>query len=366
MMSETQPQTQAAWGLALEQALCEQCDWRYLLPPGLLPVLCPHCLQAHLVALAEDPHLPILAPELVIPFQVSARTLAQQLEQLATSTWFAPYDLTAKNLKARLQRVYLPVWLVDSQVQALWQAEVGFNYETVSHRDQFDEKSGGWRSQEISETQIRWEPRVGRLNRAYHNIMAPALEEAAQLKGKLGDYDLAACQPYRAEALKEAFVRLPNRSTTDAWPETGPAFQAAAAAECHQASSAAHFRDFRWQAQYDRQQWSLLLLPLYVTYYLDDENKPQPVLVHGQSGQLGGPRRASMKRAQRAVLTLAGVALVIFGLSLVAGLGGLLFPPLLLLAALGLVAALLVGLAAVVPPLVVWQNNRHQSIEERS
>jgi hypothetical protein len=362
MMSEAQPQTLAAWGLLLEQALCEACDWRYLLPPGLLPILCPHCLQAHLVALAEDPHLPVFVPEQVIPFEVSPQVLQQSLEQFAAGIWFAPADLTAKNLKGRLQRVYLPMWLVDSQVQALWQAEVGFNYETVSHRDRFDENTGDWYSQQISETQVRWEPRVGRLNRSYHNIPAPALEEHAQLLARLGAYDLAACRPYSAKMLPETFIRLPNRSPADAWPETGPAFQVAAAGECQQASGAEHFRDFRWQAQYEGQHWTLLLLPLYTSYYLDDEGKSQPVLVHGQTGQLHGPRRASLKRAQRAILMLVGAAGIIFGLSLLAGVGGLLFPPLLVLAALGLVAALLVGLAAIVPPLVVWQTNRRQSV----
>jgi hypothetical protein len=361
MMSEAQPRPLAGWELTLEQALCEGCDWRYLLPPGLLPILCPHCLQTHLVALAEDPHLPVFDPEQVIPFRVAPKLLEQNLEQFIGGIWFAPVDLTTKKLTERLQRVYLPMWLVDSQVQALWQAEVGFNYETVSHRDRFDEERGGWYSQQISETQVRWEPRVGRLKRSYHNIAAPALEEQAQLMARLGAYDLTACQPYSAEVLREAFIRLPNRSSKDAWPETGPAFQAAAAGECQQASNADHFRDFRWQARYEQQHWTLLLLPLYISYYLDDEDKPQPVLVNGQSGQLHGARRASMKRAQRAVMTLLAVAGVIFVLSLLAGLGSLLFPPLLVVAAAGLVIAILVGLAAIFPPLVVWQTNRHQS-----
>src|SRR5687767_6543984 len=146
MMSEKQVQALSAWGLPLEQALCEACDWRYLLPPGVLPLLCPHCLQAHLEALAEDPQLPNFTPEQVVPFKITPETLQQNMALFARSFWFAPADLEMERLKTRLQRLYLPMWLVDSQVQALWQAEVGFDYETISHRDQFDENSSGWHS----------------------------------------------------------------------------------------------------------------------------------------------------------------------------------------------------------------------------
>jgi hypothetical protein len=294
----------------------------------------------------------------VIPFKMMPKTLQQNMALFTKSFWFAPADLALERLQSRLQPFYLPMWLVDSQVQALWQAEVGFDYETISHRDQFDENSSGWQSQQVSETHVRWEPRVGRLHRTYHNLVAPALAAQPQLLARLGDYDLATRQPYQPALLQNAFVRLPDRSPADAWPETLPAFQRAAAAECQQAASAAHFRDFRWQAQYEQQAWTLLLLPLYITYYLDDEERPQPVLLHGQTGWLSAPRRASMKRAQRAALLIGGIALAIFVLSLLVGLAGFLLPPLLLVGAVGVAVALGVGLLAVIPPLLAWQANR--------
>ena len=41
------------WDINLEAAICEHCDWRYLLPQGLLPLQCPHCFQATLMGLNE-------------------------------------------------------------------------------------------------------------------------------------------------------------------------------------------------------------------------------------------------------------------------------------------------------------------------
>ena len=352
------------WGANLEAAMCETCDRSYLTPQQALPLLCPHCWQSSLTPVSSLPQAIISEspynhpPELLAPFTVTTDHVAQSIQNFARGIWFAPGDLTPQNLNERLQPIYAPMWLVDSQVQAIWQAEAGFNYQAVSHQDQFDENRGGWSSHQITETRIRWEPRVGRLERTYHNIPAPALEEHAEFGQKLGSYDLAAAHPYKPEALAQALIRLPDRSTADAWPDTIPAFQAEAAGECRQACQADHWREFRWTAQYQNQNWTLLLLPMWSTYYLDDAQNPQPVLIHGQSGQLHGVRRASMQRAKRTAMMITGVAIVIFILSLIIALVALIRPALGWVAGVGLAIAFIIGLLSLLPIIIVWQFNR--------
>jgi hypothetical protein len=203
------------WGAEVETAVCEHCDWSYLLPRGKLPQRCPHCFQVALAGLGDQANGLVNSrpPELLLPFTVSAETLDQSIRDFAGGIPFPPDDLNPQNLRGRLQRIYLPMWLVDAEVQATWQAEAGFDYQVVSHQDRFD---GGWVSQEVTETRIRWEPRVGRLTRTYHNIAAPALEEDAELKQQLGEYDTAAAQPYSPEAVTHALLRLPTRPPADA------------------------------------------------------------------------------------------------------------------------------------------------------
>jgi hypothetical protein len=358
------PGPSPGWGADLVAAICEQCDWRYLLPADSPLMNCPHCFQVTLTSLGlseaggtadswfDHP------PEMVLPFSASPEIISRTIQQFGGKIWFAPGDLTPRNLQARLQRTYLPMWLVDSQVEAEWQAEAGFDYQAVSHRDTFDENRRGWYSEQITETRIRWEARVGHLKRHFHNIPAPALEEHFELSRKLGHFDLEAGQTYASQALGQALVRLPNRSPADAWPDTVPAFQAAAGEECRLACDADHMRDFRWAARYEQQNWTLLLLPLYTTYYLDDDNQPQTILIHGQTGRLSGRRRASMKRAQRAALTIVAVAAVIFVLSLIVAAISFFVPPLIIVATLGIILALAVGMLAIAPVVIAWQTNR--------
>lgn len=361
----------SSWGFTPAVTVCNRCEWRILVPERVLPpadshrIQCPHCFAGELSPLNEsaeelDQNLPnISPPELLLPYRLPADELADQVRSFSRGIPFAPADLNPQNLAKRLKRIYLPQWLVDSGVRANWQFEAGFDYEVVSHQERYSD-SGGWNTQELNETRVRWEPRQGNLERSYQNMTAPALETHARLRGQVGDFDLSAAQAYQSQDAGESFVRLPDRGQEDAWSEVVPIIRAAAALECQKAASADHHRDFRWEPEYHSQNWTLLLRPIYTTYYLDDQNQPQVVMINGQSGQTSGMRRSSMKRAQRTTLVILAVAVLIFVTSLVLTLGGIALPLLLPLGGVGVLIAVLVALGAIIPIALAWQFNRSQ------
>jgi hypothetical protein len=273
---------------------------------------------------------------------------------------FAPPDLNPQTLAARLKRVYLPQWLVDVGVRGSWQLEAGFDYQVVSHQERYSDTAGGWQTREVEETRVRWEPRQGSLERSFPNLTAPALETHARLRGQVGDFDLSAAQVYSTQSDSESFIRLPDRSQQDAWPDVVPVLQSTAASECQAACGADHYRDFRWAPEYHSQNWTLLLRPIFTTYYLDDQGHPQPVLINGQTGKISGVRKASMKRAQRTALIVLAAAVVVFIISALFTLVGLAVPILLPMGGLGILIALLTGVGAIIPILIAWQFNRSQ------
>ncbi|MEW5871700.1 MAG: hypothetical protein AB1894_20695 [Chloroflexota bacterium] len=352
----------AQWSTALVAVVCERCDWTFLAPPDYAHYPCPHCYQASLTLMESSleglPHL--YPPELLLEFTLKPGDLTLAVERFTRDIPFAPDDLNPKMLSRRLRRVYLPMWLVDADVNATWQAEAGFDYQVVSHQDHFEQYGGGWKSREVTEGRIRWEPRLGTLKRHYPNVAAPALEDSTRLQKALGTYELQQARPYQAETIAESFVRLPDRAPQDAWSDAQPAFQAAAAQECQEATQAGHMRQFSWSPEYANLNWTLLLQPLFTTYYQDDEGRPQPVLIHGQNGRIVGVRRASMKRGQKAALTILAVAMVLFLASLLVSAASLLLPIMLAFGVLSMTAALLVGLGAVYPLIAVWWFNRQQ------
>jgi len=354
------------WGKPLKVVVCENCDWQFILQETQAFPHCPHCFKPALVDLSQETRdqLAIYLPELILTSTLSPGQITQIFQSFSSGLWFSPPDLKVANMLNRLALIYLPIWLVDSSVQATWKAEAGFNYQVLSHQDRFDDHRGGWSSQEVQETRIRWEPRAGKLQRVYQNITAPAMNEHPLFIRQLGQFDLTLAKPYESKVLAETdwMACLPNRGTTDAWSDAVMGFQSSAVKECQQACRADHLRDFTWVPEFSGQNWTLLLMPIYSTFYTDDEGKPQPVLVNGQSGKFYGTRRASLRRAQKTSLILAGVAVLVFLLSLITAFAAAVFPLLLTLGGIGIVLALLIGLVALVPLFIVWRTNQHSQV----
>ncbi len=352
-----------AWGLdGVVPLICDHCDWRYLVPEGGEPSACPHCASPGLTALdADDAHFPyVYPPELVVPFSVDRETVDGRIRTFAGDIPFPPADLNPETLGERMRRLFMPMWLVDAEVAAEWRAEVGFDYEVVSHQERYAD-GAGWQTREVREERTRWEPRVGRLARRYDNVTAPALGGHEQLERVLGRYDLRRTAAYRPDMLSAAVVRAPDREPDAAWPDAELVVRQRAAGECQTAAQADHIRDFRWSPHYADRHWTLLLLPTYATHYLDDEGQPQQVLLHGQTGQLHGLRRGSMAQARSRALIIGAVALVIFVLGLLAALLGFVFPPLSMVGLLAVLLALPIGAGAVIPIVRVWSFNRRQA-----
>ena len=345
---------QNGWGVDLEPVFCENCGWRYLVHPGSSPARCPHCAAGPLAPLPEDaPHS--YPPEQVLPFTLSKSALEQAILDFAGGIPYPPESLTPAALRARIAPLYLPVWLVDGKVHALWQAELGFYYQVVSHQESYNQNANQWQTKELKEQRTRWEPRIGRLTRAYHNLHAPAAPDSAGLEKSLGGFDLAKAEPYQPECIKDAAVRLPEHTPQQAWSEASKSFQKAALEECRQAAGADEIRQFKWKAQVNYLNWTLLLLPVFAASYLDDEGTPQPVMIHGQTGRVTGSRRASMKRAKKVSLRffIAAVILIALGLALrAASLGD--FGTFVILAGIGCFVGTLV------PLIVAWGFNNRQ------
>jgi hypothetical protein len=260
--------------------------------------------------------------------------------------------------------MYLPYWLVDCDIKAEWEIEAGYEYEVISHREQYHQHQGGWQTERVTEQRVRWEPRLGHLNRRYHNIPVPALEDHRAISSLLGEFDHSDTIPYEVDLEQKTPIRLPDRNPEDAWGEAKPILQACAAEDCRQAAGADKQRNFRWRPEYRSQSWTLLLQPIYATYYRDDNNKQIPIYINGQSGQITGNRWSSMRRGKRASIWILGAAILLFLISIISGVVSLFAPPILPIAIVCFIAATLIALTSLIPIMIVWQYNRAQRRRE--
>jgi hypothetical protein len=356
----------AVWGVPMMAVHCAHCGEAHLVPEratgtDTVPSRCPFCLQGPVAP--QPAYLRDEPPEQVVPYVVSEGKLAGILDRWTQGVRFRPDELTSQVLMRRANRYLIPLWLVDGQVEGTWRADVGFDYQAVSYQDRYRD-GAGWRSQEVREGRIRWEPRAGRIDRAYDNLAVPALDDHRRLMNRLGDFDPSQRAGYSPEAVSDAAVRIPTLEPQAAWAGAEAAFAQAAAGECRQAAGADHIRDYTPQVAYNGLNWTLLLLPAYVTWYREGE-RIWPVLVNGQNGRVSGVRRASARKANVTSLALGGVATFLFVLGGLIALLGAVLPPVAVVGGLILVVGLLLGLAAPVPAIGVWIFNRRSTPDDQ-
>ncbi|MCJ7739236.1 MAG: hypothetical protein MUQ10_18305 [Anaerolineae bacterium] len=346
------------WGTPLVAISCPQCKNDHLVPLKAVPERCPFCLYAPISAADTDPAQE--PPEQVIPYAVPQGKLTGVLERWMQGVRFRPDGMNPGLLARRAQRYLVPMWLVDSRVQGSWQAEMGFDYRLVSYEDRYSDRAG-WASQEVQETKVRWEPRAGEINRVYDNVTTAALEDHRKVMRRLGTYTLEERVDYDPGLVELAAVRIPTRPPDDAWPDTNAALNQLSKLECTQASAADHTRGFELDVKYGETNWTLLLLPAYVTWYEEGGNI-WPVVVNGQSGHVDGVRRASGRKAVITSLIIGIVAAILVVLGGILTLAGAIFPPGAVVGIILLVISVILGLVAPIPAISAWAHNRNASL----
>jgi hypothetical protein len=361
MMGQVQPlevveEKENLWDTNRQPGGCPHCRRAFLLLESQINAECPLCRQGQLEP--QPLQLHPSKPEQMLPFKINRQNLRAIYEQFISGVWIKPDDFTTDNLIARTQAIYWPLWLVDSDVRGEWQMEAGFDYQVESSREYYQD--GQWRSRKLVEDRIRWEPRLGELNYHIDNIPAPALEEHKNRQQMTGQYNLKNANVFQIEALKDAMIEAPDLPPTNAWPLAKPGVDKTLSQVCAKASGAQHARNFAIKADYQNLNWTQLLLPMYATYYKDDENQPQILIINGETGLIQGPRLASQKRGLRTAAIIAGIAGVLLFIALIGFLLTSLFPPAGIIASLMGILGFAVGIGALFPAIWPVQWNRKQ------
>lgn len=335
---------------------CSYCQQGYLSKTAPENTTCPECAQGKLTPLSDQPTHTLI--EYVIPPQLSKPTLSTLFTNFVKGVWLKPADFSPENLLSRSRTTYFPMWLVDCEVEGEWQAEMGYDYQVKSSREHY--RGASWQTQEVIEGRIRWENRLGILNRPYKNHAVPALKRHVEKLQKLGEYDLAKAIPVSEEHVKDALIEKFDLTTGMVWNQAQEQVNLSAEEECQQACEAQHVRNFKLSADYNNKHWTQLLLPILATWYQDDKGVAHPIIVNAQSGRIHGKRMASHRKAKR----IAGItALVALGIFLLAFLSALLSnynDVFVLIFGFLVYVGIIIALGALIPIIWAWQWNNRQ------
>ena len=155
-------------------------------------------------------------------------------------------------------------------------------------------------------------------------------------------------------------IQIPDMQLASSWPAARNNLTRLNSSDCSKAAGSQHIRNFSLDAEYDSQNWTLFLLPMYYTYYQDDEGKHQTIYINGQTGQMDGVRMASQKKGWKIAGIMAAVAVLFLLTGLLSFAAAALFVPASLIGTLLVILALVLGAAAVFPAVWPWMWNHAQ------
>jgi hypothetical protein len=301
---------------------------------------CPAC-GTGTVSACEAPDV---VPERYLPRQVDRAEAAARLGKSLEPVWFPVEDLGAERLGQRLVPVWWPRWLVDVEAQGAWQAEVGYDEAVESSQEVY--RGGRWTSRQVLESRTRWEPRAGRMRRRYDNVEVPALSADSGAQ----PVEPIATEPW-TETAQDGPIRLPDRDPADQWPAAVEEVRKKVGADCQRATGADHVRELYLELGAEQADWTVLLVPAWITWYRDEQGQTRVLRVDGVTGEVSGPRLASVAAGKRwaRLWYLSGLLIALLGL--LTGLVGLVVWLLLPLAGLLLLVGALVGLVGLWPHL---------------
>lgn len=337
---------------------CPACSQTYLSLNQSQPIVCPNCARSTLKESGQP--ISVVPVEAVLPINVSRDSLKSIFENFVKAVWLPTAELNPETLITNLKITYWPVWMVDCMATGEWQAEMGFDYNVKSSKENFSGST--WQTQEVIEGRIRWEPRIGVLSRPYSNIPVPASTKHDLRKQKIGSYGYDKAVLPTQHHLQGSLMEPPDVSQQLSWTQAEPQVIKLAEAECQQACEAQHSRNFTLDANYDEQNWTQLLLPLLSTWYRDDNQQPHVVILNGQSGKISGARMASPAKGKRKAGIAALVSLILL---IIAGITAIISQEVSQLGCIPgifLLFGVLVGFGALIP--LTWSQRWNRKQEQ--
>lgn len=335
---------------------CSYCKRSYYASPVFAEKPCPLCQKGKL----ENNRSEIfkIEPEKILPFKINKSRLQSILSNFVSGVWIKPTEFKPETLLSRALPIFWPLWLVDCDVAGNWQMEAGFDYQVESAKETF--ANGQWRSIKQIKERIRWEPRLGQVATRVENVVVPALEEHQNRMTMTGNYPDKQAEPYKQTRKENILLEVPDIPTQKAWRLAKPLVNEKIDEICQKASGAQHSEKFTLNAEYHNPNWTQSYLPMFVTYYKDDNEQPQILIINGQTGQINGPRLASPKRGLKIAGMIAIGAGILLMIALLTFLLSLAISEVKTIAAFFGILGVGTGLTALIPALwpVLWNRNQ--------
>tara|TARA_R110002072_G_scaffold19443_48_gene72157 strand:- start:7964 stop:9157 length:1194 start_codon:yes stop_codon:yes gene_type:complete len=308
--------TQGLRGLGIDtrSVRCSECDASVALESSVTATTCAFCGSSAILEQGENRNL--IRPESLVPLDVGLDDARLALRKWIRGLWFRPGALKKLD-RFEATGIYLPAWTFDARVHSDWTADAGYYYwVTQTYTTQVNGKTVT-RTRQVRK--VRWVPAWGERDDAYNDVLVLGSHAiSTELARELGDFDLSALVPYRAEYLAGWRAEEYQVDLMGSWESGRGVIEDSQQRRCSGDVPGDTQRFLRVQNRITDVHWKHLLVPVWTVSYRFG-GKSWPVVVHGQSGNVVG--KAPLSWWKILGVSLGVVALIALVFAILVGTG---------------------------------------------
>lgn len=283
-----------------QQFSCASCGATVQFQPPQVAGTCPFC-AAQIVAQPKSAD-PMIAPQGVLPFQLTKQQAGGSVGTWLRSRWFAPNALKQVARPDGLTGMYLPFWSFDARTDSRYHGQRGEYYFV---NEEVWVNVNGRQERRIQQVRkVRWYPAAGMVTVVFDDLLEPATQAVdAKRLSQLEPWDLPKLETYEPTYLAGFQAQRYQL-------ELEPAFEQAKEMmkpEIHLAIR----RDIGGDEQqihavstsYSEVTFRHLLLPVWLGAYRF-QNKVFQIMVNARTGEVQGERPYSVIKIVLLVLAI--------------------------------------------------------------
>lgn len=307
---ETVSQAERGWGIKRQLLHCDACGAELSLPEGRLSTTCPFCAsnQVNISTSLEE----TLRPRFIIPFKIPTEQTRRLAADFLGKGWFHPDQLKAATVIQRISGIYLPFWTFDTQVEAQWRAQVGYEH-TERHYNAHEKR---WETR----TRIVWRWENGHVQLSIDDLLVSGSSPkhiSQHILKNIYPFQMQSLMAYEPGFLAGWQAQAYQTTLTDAWESGKSLIRENARQACYQDIPTHHIRNFSMSADFEDEEWRYILLPVYLASY-QFEDEIYQLMINGQTGSVAGQKPVAWWKVWLAIgaMLTPGIILGMIGLPL--------------------------------------------------
>jgi hypothetical protein len=290
--------TMAAGALEVK---CQSCSATVTFTPPEVAGECSFC--GNPIVAQPQAADPLVAPEAVLPFQVTRNQADEAIKKWLSSRWFAPNALKKMAYREGVNGIYIPHWTYDSHTLSYYSGERGEHYYVTEYYTDTDPQGNTvQKSRQVQRT--RWYSASGQVERWFDDVLVIASRSVhRQRLESLGAWDLSMLKPYDPAFLSGFKAQRYEIELSEGFEAAKQLMAPGIDSDVRRDIGGDEQRVHDIQTSYSAITFKHILLPIYLGAYRFNQ-KVYQVMINARTGVVQGERPYSFWKIFLFVLML--------------------------------------------------------------